>query len=83
MMNISDRRLKELAARRDEDIDYSDIPELDKAFWDKARLVQPKPSKQQMTIRFDTDMVEWFKARGKGYQSHMNAVLRAYMEAHR
>ncbi|MBN9075288.1 MAG: BrnA antitoxin family protein [Rhizobiales bacterium] len=83
MMNISDRRLKELAARRDEDIDYSDIPELDKAFWDKARLVLPKPSKQQMTIRFDTDMVEWFKARGKGYQSHMNAVLRAYMEAHR
>ncbi|OJU06874.1 MAG: 3-oxoacyl-ACP synthase [Rhizobiales bacterium 65-79] len=82
-MNISDRRLKELAARRDEDIDYSDIPELDKAFWDKARLVLPKPSKQQMTIRFDTDMVEWFKARGKGYQSHMNAVLRAYMEAHR
>ena len=83
MMNISDRRLKELSGRSDEDIDYSDIPELDKAFWDKARLVLPKPSKQQMTIRFDTDMVEWFKARGKGYQSHMNAVLRAYMEAHR
>ena len=82
-MNISGKRLKELADRKDDQIDYSDIPELDKAFWDNARLVLPKESKRQMTIRFDADMVEWFKSRGKGYQSHMNAILRAYMDAHR
>ena len=82
-MNISTKRLKELAARKDDQIDYSDIPELDKTFWDNARLVLPKSTKRQMTIRFDADMVEWFKSHGKGYQSHMNAVLRAYMDAHR
>ena len=82
-MNISDKRLKELAARRDKDIDHSDIPELDEAFWNNARLVLPKPSKRQMTIRFDADLIDWFKSHGKGYQSHMNAVLRAYMDAHR
>jgi uncharacterized protein (DUF4415 family) len=82
-MNISAKRLKELAARKDEQVDCSDIPELDKTFWDNARLVLPKSTKRQMTIRFDADMVEWFKSHGKGYQSHMNAVLRAYMDAHR
>jgi uncharacterized protein (DUF4415 family) len=82
-MNISDKRLKEIAARKDNDIDYSDIPELDEAFWKNAHLVLPKPTKRQLTIRFDEDMIAWFKARGKGYQSHMNAVLRAYMAAHR
>jgi uncharacterized protein (DUF4415 family) len=82
-MNISDKRLKELAARKDGDIDYSDIPELDEAFWNNARLVLPKPLKRQMTIRFDADLVDWFKSHGKGYQGRMNAALRAYMDAHR
>ena len=82
-MNISDKRLKEIAARKDKDIDYGDIPELDEAFWKNAHLVVLKPAKRQLTIRFDEDMIAWFKARGKGYQSHMNAVLRAYMAAHR
>jgi uncharacterized protein (DUF4415 family) len=82
-MNISGKRLKELADRKDKDIDYSDIPELDEAFWNNARLVLPKPFKRQMTIRFDADLVDWFKSHGKGYQSRMNAVLRAYMDAHR
>ncbi len=72
-------RLKTL---RDEDIDYSDIPELDERFWKNARLVMPR-SKKQITIRFDEDILDWFKAQGKGYQSKMNAVLRAYVEARR
>ena len=40
-MPISQARLKELAARSDEEIDYSDIPELDEAFFEKAKLVRP------------------------------------------
>lgn len=82
-MSISAKRLKELAARSDEQIDYSDIPELDEAFWRDARVHAPLGRKQQLTIRFDADIVEWFKAKGKGYQSHMNAVLRAYVDAKR
>jgi uncharacterized protein (DUF4415 family) len=32
-------------------------------------------------LRLDSDVVEWFKARGKGHLTHMNAVLRAYVDA--
>ena len=72
--------LARLKALRDEDIDYRDIPELDERFWQNAKLVMPR-AKKQITIRFDQDILDWFKAEGKGYQSKMNAVLRAYVEA--
>jgi len=39
-------------------------------------------SKEQLTLRIDSDVVQWFKAGGKGYQTRMNAVLRSYMNAH-
>ena len=82
-MTVTDRRLQELAARDDSLIDYSDIPELDEEFWKNARVVLPRERKAQLTIRFDADIVDWFKARGKGYQTHMNAVLRAFVDAQR
>jgi len=71
-----------LKALKDMDIDFSDIPELDESFRANARLVMPS-QKKQITIRFDRDILDWFKARGKGYQSRMNAVLRADVEAQR
>jgi len=40
------------------------------------------PSKEQLTLRLDADIVEWFKSQGKGYQTRMNAVLRGYVKAH-
>lgn len=73
--------LRALAALPDEDIDYSDIPELDAEWFAKAKVVMPQGPNKQMTVRFDSDVVEWFKARGRGYQTHMNAVLREYMKA--
>jgi uncharacterized protein (DUF4415 family) len=66
----------------DRDIDYSDIPELDKDFFKSATLVLPEP-KTTMTIRLDQQVLEWFKAKGPGYQTRINALLRAYMEAHK
>jgi len=71
-----------LKAVLDADINTDDIPELDDLFWRNAKLVHPVP-KKQTTIRFDQDILEWFQAQGKGYQSRMNAVLRAYVEARR
>lgn len=82
-MSISKTRIDELAKRSDEAIDYSDIPELDDTFWKNARLLMPGETKQQLTVRLDADVIDWFKTQGKGYQSRMNAVLRAFMEAHR
>jgi len=38
-------------------------------------------TKPAITIRLDPDVLEWFKAQGKGYQTRINAILRLYMEA--
>ena len=73
--------LKRIDAQGDQDIDYSDIPELDEDFFKKARVVVA-PGKKQLTLRLDADVLEWMKAQGKGYQSRINAILRAYYEAH-
>lgn len=76
-----------LDAMRDEDIDTSDAPKLSPEAWAKAVVrrggVQVKEPKPQITIRLDADVLEWFRARGKGYQSEMSALLRAYMEEHK
>ncbi|MFQ6030979.1 MAG: BrnA antitoxin family protein [Dehalococcoidia bacterium] len=62
------------AARSDPDAQPTDA-----AFWKDAVLVNP--SKQLICLRVDQDLLDWFKGQGKGYQTRMNAVLRAYMEA--
>ena len=58
-------------------------PPLDREFWAKAKVVYPEAPKKQLTVRFDADVVEWFKRQGRGYQTRMNAVLRSYYEAQR
>lgn len=62
----------------------SDAPanaSLDRDFWAKAKIVYPQTAKKQLTMRLDSDMVDWFKRQGKGYQTRMNAVLRSYFES--
>jgi uncharacterized protein (DUF4415 family) len=49
-------------------------------FWSKARVVMPR-GKTSVHLRLDSDVVEWFKANGKGHLTRMNAVLRAYVDA--
>jgi uncharacterized protein (DUF4415 family) len=44
--------------------------------------LRPVPRKALLSLRIDSDVIEWFKKQGAGYQSRMNALLRAYMEAH-
>lgn len=81
-LNKSQTDLKKLDKMRDADIDYSDIPELDDDFFKHAKVTMPQ-RKKQIALRVDTDVLEWMKAQGKGYQSRINAILRAYYEAHR
>ena len=69
-------------ALRDRDIDFTDIPEQGKAFFKRAILRLPEP-KAAVTIRLDRQVLDWFKERGPGYQTRINALLRAYMEAHK
>jgi len=49
-------------------------------FWSSARVVMPS-GKTSVHLRLDSDVVEWFKANGKGHLTRMNAVLKAYVEA--
>ena len=44
--------------------------------------LKPVSKKALLSLRIDADVIEWFKGQGSGYQSRMNALLRAYMEAH-
>ena len=72
--------LEELSKVNDEDIDFSDIPELDETFWKDAIVVHPDGT-TPVTLRVKTSVLEAFKADGKGYQTRMNAVLEAYVRA--
>ncbi len=76
-----ERTAEELAALPDDQIDYSDIPELDDDFWENAKIVAP-PGKERITFRVDRDVLEYFRKDGPGYQTRMNAVLRSFVEAH-
>ncbi len=40
-------------------------------------------SKSLLSLRVDSDVLSWFRSQGPGYQSRMNALLRAYMQAHK
>ena len=64
--------LHPLAAVKHEDIDFSDIPELDEEFWERAVIVEPDLT-DQITMRVKRSVLAYFKAPGKkGYQTRMN-----------
>ncbi|MBI2073431.1 MAG: BrnA antitoxin family protein [Gemmatimonadetes bacterium] len=75
-------------ALTDEDIakavaeDPDAAPLLDAEWFKQARIVLPEP-KVAVSIRLDREVLDWFKRLGPGYQTRMNAVLRAYVQAHR
>jgi uncharacterized protein (DUF4415 family) len=74
-----------LDAQDDNDIDFSDCAEVDPAMFAQATVrkgLKPVSKKSQVTLRLDADVLSWFKAQGQGYQTRINALLRAYMEAH-
>ena len=73
---------EQIAANKDEDIDFSDIPELDDTFWREARLVEPDRT-EQVTMRIKRSVLAYFKASGKGYQTRINQVLESYVRSRR
>jgi uncharacterized protein (DUF4415 family) len=72
--------LKALAEKPDSEIDFSDIPPLDEAFWVRA-VPNPffKPVKVHASVRIDADVLAWLRSQGKGYQTRINAILREAM----
>jgi uncharacterized protein (DUF4415 family) len=76
--------LTALAALPDDAIDTSDVPEV--LDWSGAkRGLFYRPVKQQLTLRVDTDLIAWFKAKAtskEGYQTRINRALREYVQGH-
>jgi uncharacterized protein (DUF4415 family) len=70
-----------LAKMKDEDIDTSDIPPLDENFF-KTAIIQMPEKKDIITIRLDRPIINWFRSKGKGYQTKINAILKTYIKAH-
>jgi uncharacterized protein (DUF4415 family) len=71
--------LKRLAERPDDEIDYSDIPEItDFSGFEVGKFY--RAMKEAVTVRLDADVVHWLKRDGKGYQTQLNAILRREME---
>jgi len=71
--------IERLKKMKDEDIDYSDIPEL--TDWNNAvRGKFYRPIKKSVTVRIDADVLAWLKSRGAGYQTRLNAMLRQAMD---
>jgi len=69
-----------LSGAPDSEIDYGDIASRDDSFWLNAvRNPFYKPVKTSTTLRLDADVLAWFKAQGKGYQTRMNDILRQAM----
>ena len=83
-MNRYDKPLTpaQIAATKDEDIDFSDISELDDTFWREAKLVKPDLT-EQVTMRIKRSVLDYFRAPGKGYQTRINRVLESYVRAQR
>lgn len=72
------RHISEADIRKGIESDPDAHPTDDK-FWKDAKVVLPRP-KAVMTMRLDADLLEWFR-RERGYQTRINAILRAYMNA--
>jgi uncharacterized protein (DUF4415 family) len=79
--SIPEKRLAKLLAMKDSDIDFSDIPEIDEEFLKHATIVKPS-QKQSTTLRIDKPVLNFYKQKGKGYQTFINDVLKEYAKHH-
>jgi len=78
LTKVQKQDIRNLRVKRDEDIDFSDAPlVLD---WSKAEMGKfYRPQKKPVTMRLDTDVIEWLKSDGRGYQTKANWLLRSAM----
>jgi uncharacterized protein (DUF4415 family) len=77
------KALQKLAARKDREIDLTDIPEIRETPSGAVIGKFYRPKKTTVTIRLDADVVAWMKASGEGYQTRINAYLRQLMQRSR
>ena len=72
------RDIAAIAAKKDPEIDFSDIPPV--IDWSGAEIGKfHRPAKKPVTMRLDADIIDWLKAEGPGYQTKANRLLRRAM----
>ena len=76
-MQPLEKHLREIDAIPDEEIDTSDIPELDEDFWQNAKMIVP-----ENYLRVDSETLEWFKVHARDYEADIYAILRNYVQSH-
>jgi uncharacterized protein (DUF4415 family) len=84
-MKTSQTNWEKVKNMKDEDIDYSDLPEVSMEMFAKGIVkkgLKPVKRKAQITLRIDEDVLEFYRKQGRGYQTKINALLRAYMNEH-
>ncbi|WP_254449449.1 BrnA antitoxin family protein [Anabaena sp. UHCC 0253] len=84
-MNKSLTDWQRLETMEDEDIDFSDCPEITPSQFAKAtvhRRTKYIPKKEPIMLNIDKDVIEWFKSQGESYQNQINDLLRDYMQTH-
>src|ERR1017187_10611328 len=69
----------ELQEMGDVGIDYSDIPPLPSTGWRRVSELIPAENKQQITLRLDADLIAFFRATGRRYQTRLHASLPEYV----
>jgi uncharacterized protein (DUF4415 family) len=93
LVRYTDRELRDKLARGEDESNYDYVDSLTEEeleasinfeeegmpIWETTTFEFPLP-KQQLTVRFDGDIIAWFKEQGPRYQTRMNAVLRHYVE---
>ena len=85
MVGKEDWTDKELEEMKSQNIDFSDIPELTPQLLETLKRVVPRdrykvvPVKKAISIKLDADVLEYYKSKGKGYQTRINRVLRKEM----
>jgi uncharacterized protein (DUF4415 family) len=94
VVRYTEEEIREMIARGEDRTDWErvkkmrdqeivideDSPEITEEMMARAEVIR-RP-KEIVTLRLDAEVLEWFKAQGKGYQTRINAVLKAYMKAH-
>ena len=79
----SGAELKRLRTMKDEDIDFSDIPEATPEMFARGVVrhgLKPVDPKELLILHLDRDVVEWYRKQGRGYHTRINALLRAHMQ---
>ena len=85
ILNKSLTDWQRLETMEDEDIDFSDCPEITPSQFAKAtvhRRTKSIQTKESVMLKIDVDVMEWFKSQGESYQNQINALLRDYMQTH-